>query len=94
MKLDKELLQHIATLARLNLTEAEIKEFLPQLKEILDYFSQIEKAKTENVKPSFQPIEIKNVMREDKVGVCLSPKVALSNTKHKDKGFFIGPKAI
>lgn len=94
LKLDKELIQKVAKNARLSLTESEIKEFLPQLKEILDSFSEIDKAPTKNVKPSFQPLEIKNVYREDKVEPSLTQEEALANTQHKEKGFFKGPRAI
>tara|TARA_B100000315_G_C14286628_1_gene455520 strand:+ start:392 stop:694 length:303 start_codon:yes stop_codon:yes gene_type:complete len=94
MKIDKELIKKIATNARLNLTESEIKEFLPQLKEILINFETIQKAPTKNTEPSFQPIEIKNRTREDIIKPCLSQESALSNTKHKKDNYFKGPKAI
>lgn len=94
MKIDKGLIEKVASIARLNLTPSEIKEFLPQLKEILKNFEKIKSASTSKVKPSFQPIEIKNVTREDTIGQCLSQKEALANTKHKQDGYFKGPKAI
>ncbi len=94
MQINKELIQKIALNARLKLTDKEINEFLPQLKEILNAFSEINKIDTTNVQPSFQPIEIKNVFRPDKVEKCFTSIEALSNTKHKKDSFFIGPKAI
>jgi aspartyl-tRNA(Asn)/glutamyl-tRNA(Gln) amidotransferase subunit C len=94
MKVDKELIKQVATNARLNLTESEINEFLPQLKEILTNFEIIQKAPTKNIEPSFQPLEIKNITREDKVESCLDQEEALKNTKHKSNGHFKGPKAI
>ena len=94
MKLDKELIQHIADLARLKLTDAEIKKFLPQLKEILDAFSKLDKVNTSNTLPSFQPVELKNMLREDKVKPCLSQEKALSNAKEKKDGYFKGPMAV
>ncbi|MFH0936069.1 MAG: Asp-tRNA(Asn)/Glu-tRNA(Gln) amidotransferase subunit GatC [Candidatus Woesearchaeota archaeon] len=94
MNIDKDLIKKVAKNARLNLTESEIKEFLPQLKEILNSFSVINDVNTDNIKPSFQPIEIKNVYREDKVEKSLTQREALANTKHKKDGFFKGPKAI
>ncbi len=94
MNIDKDLIKKVAKNARLNLTESEIKEFLPQLKEILNSFSVINDVNTDNIKPSFQPIEIKNVYREDKIEKSLTQQEALANTKHKKDGFFKGPKAI
>ena len=94
MKIDKELIKKIASNARLNLTDSEIKEFLPQLKEILKNFEIVQKAPTKKVEPSFQPLEIKNITREDKVEPCLSEEDALKNAKHKQDSYFKGPKAI
>jgi len=94
MKIDKELIKKVATNARLKLTESEIKEFLPQLKEVLNDFETIKKAPTKGLEPSFQPIEIKNVTREDKITPCLTQEEATKNAKHKSNGYIKGPKAI
>jgi len=94
VKIDKSLLLRVAENARLELSEAEIKEFLPQLKEILECFNKLDELKVLNEHPSFQPIPLKNVMREDKKSKCLSQKQALSNTEHKKDGFFLGPKVV
>lgn len=94
MKLDKELLKRVANNARLNLKESEIKEFLPQLKEILEAFSKLDKIRTDKVEPSFHPLEIKDVFREDIPGKSLSQEEALSLTKHKKNGYFKGPRAV
>jgi len=94
MKIDNELILNVAKNARLNLTEDEISEFLPQLKEILESFSKIDKVNTKGIDPSFQPIEIKNVYRDDEIGKCLSQEEALKNTQHKKEGYFKGPKVI
>ena len=94
MKVDKELIKHVAETARLKLTDKEIEKFLPQLKEALEYFSKLNEVKTDNVKPSFQPVEIKNALREDKEEKCLSQEEALSLTEHKKDGYFKGPRAV
>ncbi|MBN2111494.1 Asp-tRNA(Asn)/Glu-tRNA(Gln) amidotransferase subunit GatC [Candidatus Woesearchaeota archaeon] len=94
MKVDKDLIEKVASLARLNLTESEIKKFLPQLKDILESFSKIDKADTKGAKPSFQPVELKNRLREDRKGKCLTQEEALSNTEHKKDGYFKGPRAV
>lgn len=93
-KIDKELVKHVAEVARLNLTEEEITKFTPQLKEIIDVFSEINEVNTDNTKPSFQPVELKNALREDTPKECLTQEQALRNAKHKKDGYFKGPKAI
>ena len=94
MRIDKALIEHIAELARLKLTEKEIEKFLPQLKEILETFSKLDEVNTENTKPSFQPVELKNMAREDKIKDCLTQEEALTNAKDKKDGYFKGPKAL
>ena len=94
MEVDRKLLEHVAELARIKLNDDEIRKFLPQLKEIVEFFSKLKDINTNNVKPSFQPVELKNVMREDKEEQCLSQDDALSLTEHKKDGYFKGPKAI
>ncbi len=94
MKVDEELIKHIANLARLDLTEKEIKEFVPQLKEILEAFKKLDKVDTRNTEISLHPIPLKNKMREDETSTCLSQDEALSLTEHKKDGYFKGPKII
>ena len=94
MKVNKDLIIHIAKLSRLNLTKEEIEKFQTDLKEILNAFSQLDKIDTTNVKPSFHSIELKNTTREDIPKECLSNDLALSNTQHKKDGYFKGPRVI
>ena len=94
MKVDKALIEHTAELARLKLSSEEIKKFLPELKEILEHFSKLDKVDTSKTKPSFQPVELKNMLREDKVKKCLSQDKALANAKENKDGYFKGPMAV
>ena len=94
MEINKELILKVAKNARLNLTEEEVKEFIPQFKEVLNSFSELDKVKTDNAKPSFHPIEIKNSIREDNPKECVSQKEILKNAKHKKDPYFLGPKAL
>lgn len=93
-KIDKDLLLKVAANARLKLSNSEVKKFLPQLEEILKAFSELDKIKGIKEEPSFQPVPLKNIYREDKVTNCLSQEQALSNTKHKKDGYFKGPKVV
>jgi len=94
MDIDRKLLEHVAATARLKLTEKEMEKFLPQLKEALEFFSQLQNVNTDGVKPSFQPVEIKNVLREDIEKECLTQDEALSLAEHKKDGYFKGPRAV
>ena len=94
MEVDRKLLEHVAEVARIKLNEEEIKKFLPQLEEALEFFSKLKEINTDNAKPSFQPVEIKNAMREDIEKESLSQDDALSLTEHKKDGYFKGPRAV
>ncbi|RME54778.1 Asp-tRNA(Asn)/Glu-tRNA(Gln) amidotransferase subunit GatC [Candidatus Woesearchaeota archaeon] len=93
MKIDKNVMQKIAKNARLELTEEEVNEFLPQLNDVLEYFSILNEFK-EDIEPAFHPISIKNVYRGDIVEPSLSPSEALSNAKNKKDNYFKGPKVL
>lgn len=93
-EVDKRLLLKVARNARLNLVQDEIREFLPQLKEILEAFSKLNELDVSQEKPSFQPISLKNVMRKDEQEKCLSQEEALKNTKNKKDGYFLGPRVV
>ena len=92
MKIDKKTLNEVANNARLKLTKKEEDELLPQLNDVLKMFSKLNEVNTDKVEPSFQPIEVKNVFREDKVETCKED--VLANVKNKEDRYFKGPKAI
>ena len=94
MDVDEKLIKHVAKLARLELSDEEIEEFTPQLKEVLETFSIIAEVNTEGISPSFQPLGMKNALRDDKSGTCLTQEQALRNSKHQTDGYFKGPKAM
>jgi len=94
MKVDKELIENVADIARLKLNEEEKNKFVKDFKEILEAFSTINKVDTKDVKISFQPVELQNMVREDEVKASLSQEEALANTKHKKDSYFKGPRAV
>ena len=59
--------EHVAKLARLELTEEEKELYTKQLGDVLKYVEQMNEVDTSNVKPMTQVIDFCNVMREDKV---------------------------
>ena len=94
VKINKELIEHVAEVARLKLTDKEIEKFSKELKEIIEAFSTIDKIDTKGIEPSLQPIELRNRLREDKKEECLSQEDVLSLSDHKKDGYFKGPKAL
>ncbi|RLJ00718.1 MAG: Asp-tRNA(Asn)/Glu-tRNA(Gln) amidotransferase GatCAB subunit C [Candidatus Aenigmatarchaeota archaeon] len=84
-------IEKIAKLARIDLNEAEIKMFSKDLEEVKIMFDEIDKIEIKD-EPCFQPVEVKNMMRGDKVEEGFSLEEAFSNTEHKEDNFFKGPK--
>jgi len=66
-KVDTQTIEHMAKLARLELTEAQATQYSQQLSEILGHFEQISKVDTKGVEPLVTPSEIENFWREDEV---------------------------
>ena len=94
MEIDESLIRKVAKIARLELTDEEVKRFMPQFKEILDAFAVLRKADVSGLKPCFHPVEIPGRTRKDIPGACLSQSQALSLAHHRQDGYFKGPKAI
>ena len=95
MKVDEELIRHVSKVARLNLSDEEIKKFVPQFKEILEAFSVLDEVDVKDTKLSIQPVAMKNVLRNDEPKLCFSQEDALSQVKkNKKDGYFKGPKAV
>ena len=94
VKIDRELIEHVAEIARLKLTGKEIEKFSKELKDIIDVFSKIDKVDTKNIETSLQPVELKNMLRDDKKEKTFSQEEALSLTEHKKDGYFKGPRAV
>ena len=94
VEITKELIEHVAEVARLKLTDKEIEKFSKELKEIIGVFSNIDKVDTKNIEASLQPVELKNMLREDKEEKTFSQEEALSLSEHKKDGYFKGPRAV
>jgi aspartyl-tRNA(Asn)/glutamyl-tRNA(Gln) amidotransferase subunit C len=62
----KKEVQHIAKLARLGLTEKEIRKMEKELSKILDYIEKLKEVDISKVKPTSHSLLLENVMREDK----------------------------
>jgi len=92
--MDAATVKRVARVARLVLTEKETEKFSVDLVTILKAFGELAKAGTEGVEPAFQPLDARNVMREDEVEAGLSQEEALSNTKNVEEGHFKGPKVV
>lgn len=65
MKLSAEEIKHIANLARLELSEAELEKYGSQLSAVLEYIDQLAEVDVNGVEPTAQVTGLTNVWRED-----------------------------
>lgn len=94
MKLTRQDVEHVAELARLELTEAEIETYTGQLDEILEYAAMLERLDTSAVSPTAHAVPVFNVLRPDEIKPGLSQEEVLANAPEGENGFFRVPKIV
>lgn len=83
--ISKEEVEHVAKLARLELSEEEKEQFTRQLDSILRFAQKLNEVDTSNVEPTSHVLPLVNVMREDKPHPSLTVEEALKNAaEHQD----------
>lgn len=92
--IDKKLIEYIANLSRLELSEQEEEMFAGQLSGILSYIEKLRELNTEDVKPMAHTINVSNVFRDDTLGTSIARESALANAPAKIDAFFKVPKVI
>ena len=86
--------EHVATLARLGLTEDEIEEFTGQLGVILEHAAQVSALDTADVPPTAHPLPLVNVLRLDEVEPGLDRDEVLSQAPATEDGQFRVPPIL
>ncbi len=86
--------EHIGSLACIDLTQQETELFAKQFNSILDYFKELDAVNTENVEPTYHVIGLTNVFREDVASESLEQEDVLKNAPKHDKGFIKGPRIV
>ncbi len=95
MALTRAQVQHIAELARLELSEDELNRMTEQLSAILDYAARLQELDTEAISPTASVVPLENVLREDTISPSLPREAVLANAPDKDdKGEFFRVRAI
>ena len=88
MALDRADVEHIATLARIALTEEEFKLFGEQLSHILEQFGVLGLLDTAGVTPTSHAVALQSVMRDDLPCDSLEPEEVLRNAPRREGEFF------
>jgi aspartyl-tRNA(Asn)/glutamyl-tRNA(Gln) amidotransferase subunit C len=92
--IDRKDVEHVARLARLALTDAELETMREQLNGILAYIDKLNELDTANVEPTSHAVPMVNVMRDDVEAPCLPRDEALANAPDRSGEFFRVPRII
>jgi aspartyl-tRNA(Asn)/glutamyl-tRNA(Gln) amidotransferase subunit C len=94
MALDKAAVAHIAALARIRLSEAELEPLAGELSQILTWVEQLNEVDTSGVPPMASVAATSLPMRDDLVTDGNRRDEILGNAPHTARGFFVVPKVI
>ena len=94
MQVSKEEILHIANLARLNLEENEIDQYIDNLQDILNFANIVNNAPIEGLDITIGTNEAKNVFRKDEIEVFEDNKALLQNAPSQVQNMFKIPKVI
>lgn len=86
--------EHVAHLARLGLTDAELTRLEGQLNHIVDQYAILETVPTDHIAPTAQTIELDNILREDVVVASLPVEAVLANAAARDGDFIVVPAIL
>ncbi len=86
--LSRDEVLHIARLARLALTDAEVARMADQLGHILDHIQKLNALDTAAIPPTAQVGDLVNVWREDTVRPCLDREAALAAAPVREGEYF------
>ena len=94
MSLSKDQVQHIATLARLKLSENEYAESVEKLSKIVDFVDQLSQADTTDVLPMAHPLDTAQRLRPDVVTETVERDRYQENAAAVADGLYLVPKVI
>ena len=84
---------HVARLARLELSDADVEKFQEQLSNILEAVSKVSELDLADVPPTAHPLEIANAWAEDEPHECLPLDEVFANAPERDDDHFRTPPA-
>jgi len=91
-------IRQVAKLAHLEITDAEVEMYTPQMADIVKYIEQLNEVDTQNVEPMLGGLttegEATQTIREDIPHDCLCQKAALSQAPSAVEGHFQVPKVL
>ncbi|MBI1801955.1 MAG: Asp-tRNA(Asn)/Glu-tRNA(Gln) amidotransferase subunit GatC [Chloroflexi bacterium] len=94
MKLTREEVLHIADLARLGLSEAEVERLQEQLSDILSHADRLQQADLSAISPTARVFGWQNVLRADEVRPSFPREAMIANAPEAAEGCFKVPPVL
>lgn len=94
MKIDLDILEKVAHLARLEVKDVEKEGLLKDMNNILSFMDKLNEVNTDKVEPLVYMNEEFNVLREDKIIPTISREEGLANAPKSDGKYFRVAKVI
>ena len=82
--IDREQVLHVARLARLRLSDAEVETMTGELSKVLDHIEKISELDLGGVEPTSHVVELENVLREDVPRPSIPREQALEQAPDSD----------
>jgi aspartyl-tRNA(Asn)/glutamyl-tRNA(Gln) amidotransferase subunit C len=94
MPIDRAAVDHVARLARLDLSEEERGRMCSELGHILEHAELIQALDLDEVEPTSHPLPLTNAFRPDEIAPSLPAAEALAAAPHEEEGAFRVPRII
>lgn len=94
MPIDKDAVDHVARLARLDLSDEDRTRMQAELSAILEHAERIQALDLDGLEPTSHPVPLKNMMRPDEVTPSMDRDDALANGPEVEDGRFRVPRII
>lgn len=92
--MDEATVRHVAKLARLKLSDADVKRFAGDFAAITGYLAQLSKVPVEGVPPTVHPVADKDLWREDSAASSFTREQAVANAPQSEQNFFKVPPVM
>lgn len=95
MEVNQDTISHLAELSNIALTDSERDSLVGDIKEIVNYISQLDELDTAGVEPTYQVFEMENIWRADEILPQEADRAALLNLTKEVKDYQIKvPKVL
>jgi len=94
VSLSKQQVQHVATLARLELEATDVDDVVKKLSRIVDFVDQLQSVSTDDVLPMAHPLNMSQRLRADDVTETDQRDFVQENAPSTEKGYYLVPKVL